>query len=76
MELSYLKQRYLSGPTGFLTETLSNGHNRKDALERLYKLPQMSFVFLWKSALVLLTLFILRLMAARSLYILFASLPG
>jgi len=38
-----------------------------------YRLPQISFEFLWKSALLLLVLFILRLMAARSLYILFCE---
>ncbi|HYE81339.1 MAG TPA: hypothetical protein VEG39_04125 [Clostridia bacterium] len=46
---------------------------KKDTIESLYKLPQMSFVFLWKSALVLLVLFILRLIAARSFYILFCE---
>lgn len=45
----------------------------KDILENPYRLPQMSFEFLWKSALLLLVLFILRLMAARSLYILFCE---
>lgn len=38
---------------------------------RPYKFPQMSFEFLWKSALILLSLFILKLIAIRSLYILF-----
>ncbi|HNU79788.1 MAG TPA: glycosyltransferase family 39 protein [Bacillota bacterium] len=45
----------------------------KDILENPYRLPQMSFEFLWKSALLLLVLFILRLMAARSLYLLFCE---
>lgn len=40
---------------------------------RPYKLPQMSFEFLWKSALILLSLFILRLMSGRSLFILFCE---
>lgn len=45
----------------------------RDTLMGPYKLPQMSFEFLWKSALVLLVLFILRLIAAGSLYILFSE---
>ncbi|MDD3705899.1 MAG: glycosyltransferase family 39 protein [Clostridiaceae bacterium] len=36
-------------------------------------LPQMSFEFLWKSALILLVLFILRLISHRSLFILFCE---
>jgi hypothetical protein len=46
---------------------------KKDILESFYKLPQMSFEFLWKTALVLLVLFILRLLAAKCLYILFCE---
>lgn len=42
-------------------------------LDRTCKLPQMSFVFLWKTALILLVVFILRLIAARSLHILFCE---
>lgn len=37
------------------------------------ELPRMSFEFLWKAAVVLLALFVLRLLAARSLYILFSE---
>jgi len=40
---------------------------------RPYRLPQMSFEFLWKSALLLLILFILRLISVRSLLILFCE---
>lgn len=46
---------------------------RKDLPDNCYKLPQMSFEFLWKAALILLVLFILRLLAARALYILFCE---
>jgi hypothetical protein len=42
-------------------------------MEGPYRLPQMSFEFLWKSALLLLVLFILRLISARSLFILFCE---
>ena len=45
----------------------------KDILDSYYKLPQMSFEFLWKAALILFVLFILRLLAARSLYVLFCE---
>lgn len=67
---AYLSRTYRLPLYGSL---IKMGIAGKDALEGLYKLPQMSFVFLWKSALVLLTIFILRLMAARSLYILFCE---
>jgi hypothetical protein len=46
---------------------------KKDILGGSYKLPQMSFEFLWKAALILLVLFILRLITVRSLYILFCE---
>ncbi len=46
---------------------------KKNILESSYMLPQMSFVFLWKAALVLLALFILRILTARSFYILFCE---
>lgn len=46
---------------------------KKDTLDSLYKLPQMSFIFLWKAALVFFILFILRLLTARSFYILFCE---
>ena len=42
-------------------------------LDRTYRLPQMSFVFLWKTAIILLPLFIIRLLTARSFYILFCE---
>jgi hypothetical protein len=46
---------------------------KKEPLKGLYQLPQMSFEFLWKSALVLLVMFSLRLIAAKSFYILFCE---
>lgn len=45
----------------------------KGFLQSCYRLPQMSFVLLWKTALALLLIFILRLIAARSLHILFCE---
>lgn len=46
---------------------------KKDTLGSLYKLPQMSFPFLWKAALMLLAFFFLRLLAAGAIYILFCE---
>lgn len=52
---------------------ISMGIAKKDALGGFYKLPQMSFIFLWKSFLILLLLFILRLVTAGALYVLFCE---
>jgi len=46
---------------------------KKEPLKSLYRLPQMSFEFLWKSTLILLIIFSLRLIAAKSFYILFCE---
>jgi len=46
---------------------------KKDILESTYRLPQMSFIFLWKAAIILLPLFIIRLLTARSFYVLFCE---
>jgi len=46
---------------------------RKNFPESFCRLPQISFLFLWKTALVLFVVFILRLIAARSLHILFCE---
>jgi len=46
---------------------------KKDSLDSLYRLPQMSFIFLWKTALVLLVLFIIRLLTARAFSVLFCE---
>ncbi len=46
---------------------------KKDLLESSYRLPQMSFIFLWKAALILFSLYILRLLTAGSFYILFCE---
>ncbi|KUO70964.1 MAG: hypothetical protein APF77_14100 [Clostridia bacterium BRH_c25] len=46
---------------------------KKDTLEGLYKLPQMSFAFLWRTALILLAFFILRLITAMSFHVLFCE---
>lgn len=43
------------------------------SINRFYHIPQMSFEFLWKAALLLLCFFILRLIIARSFYILFCE---
>lgn len=67
---NYLDRTYRLPLYGSLTK---KGILKKGALENIYKLPQMSFPFLWKSALVLIALFIIRLMAARSFYVLFCE---
>jgi len=46
---------------------------KKGILENYYRLPQMPFIFLWKAGLILLALFVLRLLAARSFHILFCE---
>lgn len=57
---SYLDRAYRLPPYGSL-------------IRMGYKLPQMSFVFLWKSFLVLLLIFIFRLVTAGAFYILFCE---
>ncbi|HWR61710.1 MAG TPA: hypothetical protein VN580_08880 [Clostridia bacterium] len=49
------------------------GVAKKEALEGFYKLPRMSFSFLWKVFLALLLLFILRLITAVSFQVLFCE---
>lgn len=41
--------------------------------EGLYRLPRMSFEFLWKTTLILMVLFIIRLIAAKAFFILFCE---
>ena len=67
---SYLERTYKLPLYGSL---IKMGIIKKDTLESYYRLPQMSFVFLWKAALILLAFFVLRLIAAKSIYILFCE---
>lgn len=78
----YNSDPHVSEAKGYLDRTyrlplygslIKMGLLKKDILDSFYKLPQMSFEFLWKTALILLVLFILRLLAARSLYVLFCE---
>jgi 4-amino-4-deoxy-L-arabinose transferase-like glycosyltransferase len=67
---TYLDRTYKLPLYGSL---IKMGLLKKDNPEDSYSLPQMSFEFLWKLALVLLVPFVLRLIAARSLYVLFCE---
>lgn len=54
--------------------TLSKlGMVKGSIVDRIYKIPQFSFTFLWKAALVLFVIFALRLLLLRSFNVLFAE---
>jgi 4-amino-4-deoxy-L-arabinose transferase-like glycosyltransferase len=67
---NYLDRAYKLPLYGSL---IKMGIVKKDTLESVYRLPQMSFVFLWKASIVLLSIFLIRLLTARSFYILFSE---
>jgi hypothetical protein len=67
---TYLDRTYRLPLYGSL---IAMGIAKKDALEGFYKLPQMSFIFLWISFFLLLLLFVLRLVTAGALRTLFCE---